>query len=337
MLLKFILRLLLSIVFITDVADAQTSRIKNLVNLRGSRTNSLIGFGLVVGLNKTGDSPTSIARNKALNSVLSRLGMSLGDNQLLTSSAAAVIVTADLPAFAKIGDQIDVKVSVIGDAKSLAGGNLLMTPLKAGDGQIYAVADGTILIGQATGAGAKVQTVALIPNGAHIERDFVPELMKDRAIDMSLKTADFTTAARITTTINNHFHDVIARAADPSHIKVRIPNDYVSNLTGFIAELELLEVVADQKAVVIVNERTGTVVMGGEIRIADIAISHNGVSIQVGNGKDAKAESMKVMPGGTVGDLVKGLNQMGVKPDDLISILQSIHASGALKAELRLL
>lgn len=337
MLNKFLLRLLLSLVFIADIAEAQNTRIKNLVNIRGSRTNSLIGFGLVVGLNKTGDSPTSIAKNKAMTSVLSRLGMSLDNNQLLTLSAAAVIVTADLPPFAKNGDQIDVKVSVIGDAKSLAGGNLLMTPLKAGDGQVYAVADGSILMGQATGVGAKVQTVAVIPNGGHIERDFIPTLVKDRAIDLSLKNADFTTAARVTTTINNHFHDRIAKALDPSHIKVAIPDDYASNLTGFIAELELLEVVADQKAVVIVNERTGTVVMGGEIKISDIAISHNGVSIQVGDGKDAKSESLKVMPGGTVGDLVKGLNQMGVKPDDLISILQSIHASGALKADLKLM
>lgn len=337
MLNKILLRLIVSLVFIADIAEAQSSQIKNLVNVRGSRSNPLIGYGLVVGLNKTGDSPNSIAKNKSVSNLLSRLGMNLDNNQLLTLSAAAVIVTADLPAFAKVGDQIDVKVSVIGDAKSLAGGNLLMTPLKAGDGQLYAVADGSILMGQATGVGAKVQTVAVIPNGGRIERDFIPELVKNRAIDLSLKSADFTTAARITSTINTHFHDTIAKALDPSHIKVSVPDDYFTNITGFIAELELLEVVADQKAVVIINERTGTVVMGGEVKIANIAISHNGVSIQVGEGKDAKSESLKVMQGGTVGDLVKGLNQMGVKPDDLISILQSIHASGALKADLKLM
>jgi flagellar P-ring protein FlgI len=317
--------------------SAQETRIKDLVNLRGQRTNSMIGFGLVIGLNKTGDSPASFATSRAMASVLTRLGMAPDNNQILTQSAAAVIVTAELPAFAKIGDKIDVKVSIIGDAVSLAGGTLLLTPLKAGDGEIYAIAEGPIVIGQASGEGAKTLTVARVPGGAHIERDFVPTLLKDGQIDLSLRTPDFTTSYRVSQAINQHFRNRIAVPLDPSHIQVRLPEDYQGRLTAFIAELEVLKVDPDQRAVVIVNERTGTVVMGGDVRISDVVVSHNGLSIQVGQGKEAKAESVVPMQGATIAELVKSLNQMGVKPEDLVSILQSIHASGALKAELRLL
>lgn len=316
---------------------AQSVRIKELARLRGDRTNSLIGFGLVVGLNKTGDSPASFAKNKAVSSLLSRLGMQPDAQPLLTNAAAAVIVTADLPAFARIGDRINVKVSVIGDAKSLAGGNLLMTPLKGPDGQLYAVADGSIVIGQANGAGAKVQTVAVIPDGGMIEKDFTPALVQNQAIELNLAKADFSTSNRIALEINKHFHNEIASAVDPARVRIRVPEQHWGNVTGFIAEMENLQVLADQKAVVIVNERTGTVVMGGEVKVSEIAITHNGLSFTVGSGKEAKAESVKQVDGTTVNDLVKSLNQMGVKPEDLISILQSIHASGALRAEIKLM
>lgn len=256
---------------------------------------------------------------------------------LLTLSAAAVIVTADLPAFARIGDRINVKLSVIGDAKSLAGGTLLMTPLKAGDGQIYSMAEGSIIIGQANGSGARVQTVASIADGGMIEKDFIPSLVQNQAIDLNLVKADFSTSNRIALAINQHFHNEIALAVDPARVKVRVPEQNFANVTGFIAELESLEVMADQKAVVVINERTGTIVMGGEVKVSDVVISHNGVSIQVGNGKNAKSETVMPLNGSTINDLVKSLNQMGVRPEDLISILQSIHATGALRAEIQLM
>ncbi|MBC7533565.1 MAG: flagellar basal body P-ring protein FlgI [Oligoflexus sp.] len=316
---------------------SQSVRIKELAHLRGDRTNSLIGFGLVIGLNKTGDSAVSFAKNKAVVNVLTRLGMAPDATPLLTLAAAAVIVTADLPAFARIGDRIDVKISVIGDAKSLAGGTLLMTPLKAGDGQIYSMASGSIIIGQANGAGAKVQTVAVIADGGMIERDFIPSLVQNQAIDLNLMNADFSTSNRIALAINKHFHNEIATAVDPARVKVRVPEQSWSNVTGFIAEMESLEVLADQKAVVIINERTGTIVMGGEVKVSEVVISHNGVSIQVGSGKSLKSESIMPLNGTTINDLVKSLNQMGVKPEDLISILQSIHATGALRAEIKLM
>lgn len=326
-----------SLLFGSTVAHSQTVRIKELARLRGDRTNSLIGFGLVVGLNKTGDTQTSFAKNKAVANLLTRLGMTPENNQIVTLSAAAVIVTAELPAFARVGDRMDVKVSVIGDAKSLAGGTLLMTPLKAGDGQIYAVADGSIVIGQANGAGARVQTVATIADGGMIEKDFIPSLVQNQAIDLNLVTADFSTSNRIALAINKHFHNEIAVAVDPARVKIRIPEQNWANVTGFIAEMETLEVLADQKAVVIINERTGTVVMGGEVKVSDIVITHNGLSISVGTGKQAKQEAVMPVQGTTINDLVKSLNQMGVKPEDLISILQSIHASGALRAEIKLM
>ena len=335
---SWVLAVFLCLIFgSTSHLYAQATRIKDLVNIRGQRTNSLIGFGLVIGLNASGDSPASFSTNRALGSVLTRLGMAPDSTPLLTRAAAAVIVTAELPAFVQIGDRIDVKVSTVGDSKSLAGGTLLMTPLRGGDGQYYATAEGPIVVGQANGVGAKSQTVAYMANGGVIERDFAPELLRDGAIDLSLKKADFTTSYRISQAINQAFRNIIATALDPAHVQVRLPEDYMGRLTAFIATLEALQVEPDLKALIVVNERTGTIVIGGDVKISPVVVSHNGLSIAVGSGKDAKKENLVPVQGGTINDLVKGLNQMGVKPEDLVSILQSIHASGALKADLKLL
>lgn len=318
-------------------AWSQDVKIKDLVSIRGQRTNSLIGFGLVIGLNKTGDSPASLATNKAISTLLTRLGTDPGAGPMLTRATAAVVVTADLPSFAHVGDKLNVKVSTIGDAISLYGGTLLMTPLKAGDGQFYAVAEGNILSGQGAGEATKSMTTAFLPSAAYVERDFKSEVLRDGSIDLSLRSPDFTTSHRVSQVINAHFRHMLAEALDASHIKVRLPEQFESRVTAFIAELEGLSVVPDQKAVVIINERTGTVVMGGEVRLSEVVVSHNGLSIAVGSGKDAKQESLVPIQGPTIAEFVKGLNQMGVKPGDLVSILQSIHASGALKAELRTL
>jgi flagellar P-ring protein precursor FlgI len=331
------LLVLILLPLISYSAKAQNVRVKELAKLRGDRTNSLIGFGLVIGLNKTGDSPQSFAKNKAIATLLSRLGMQAGAQPLLTAAAAAVIVTADLPPFARIGDRIDVKVSVIGDAKSLAGGNLLMTPLKGPDGQLYAMADGSILVGQASGGGAKVQTVAVIPNAGVIEKDFTPSYVQNQAIELNLMKADFSTSNNVALAINRYFHDEIASAVDPARVRVRIPEQNWTNVTGFIAQIEALEVAVDQRAMIIINERTGTVVMGGDVKVSEVAITHNGLSITVGSGKQGKSEAVMPLEGTTVGDLVKSLNQMGVKPEDLVSILQSIHASGALRADIKVM
>jgi flagellar P-ring protein precursor FlgI len=332
----WLIRFLLA-VFMQPVAMGQEVRIKDIANLRGDRTNSLIGFGLVIGLNKTGDSPTSLMTNRAVSTMLSRLGMTPDNPQVATQAAAAVVVTAELPAFANIGDRIDVRLSVIADATSLAGGTLLMTHLRAGDGEIYAVAEGAIIVGQATGKNAKTLTVARIPDGGTVEKEFSPTIMKNNAIDLNLRQADFTTSDRVSHIINQHFRMFVATSLDSSRVRVQVPPEFQSKLTAFIAEIESLTLETDQKAVVIVNERTGTIVMGGGVKISDVVVSHNGLSIEVGSGKTTKKESVVPVQGATIGDLVKSLNQMGVKPEDMVSILQSIHASGALKAELKLL
>jgi flagellar P-ring protein precursor FlgI len=332
----WILRFLV-LVFTTPVALGQAVRIKDLANLRGDRTNTLMGYGLVVGLNRTGDSAESLTTNKAVNSLLGRLGMTPDNPQVTSQAIASVIVTAELPAFANVGDRIDVRLSVLADATSLAGGTLLMTQLRAGDGEVYAVAEGAIIVGQASGKGARILTVARIADGGTIEREFAPALVKNNAIDLNLRQPDFTTSDRVSQTINQHFRMFLAKSVNAAQVAVQVPEEYQAKLTSFIAEIEGLTVEPDQKAVVIVNERTGTVVMGGDVKISDVVVSHNGLSIEVGSGKNAKKESVVPVQGTTIGDLVKSLNQMGVKPEDLVSILQSLHASGALKADIKLL
>ena len=294
-----------------------------------------MGIGLVIGLNTTGDTPASITTSQAIKTLLNRLGMDPGEGAVLTQSSAAVVVTAQLPPFARNGDQIDVKLSIIGDATSLAGGTLLMTPLKAGDGNVYAIARGPIVVGTASGEGAETLTVANIPNGAQIEKDFIPNIVRGGVIDLSLQNPDFTTSSRITKEINASFREFVASSSDSTLIRVRVPQRYKNKVVDFISRLENLKVKVDQKAIVVLNERTGTVVMGAEVRVAPVVLSHKGLSIEVGGGKNP--DSMVEMNGSSVGELVKSLNSMGVKPPDLVSILQSIHASGALQAELKYL
>ena len=320
---------------VNSLSIAQEARIKDLTSIKGNRTNELMGLGLVIGLNATGDTPASTSTNDAVKSLLSRLGMSPGDDAVITQSSAAVVVTATLPPFARNGDQIDVKLSIIGDATSLAGGTLLLTPLKAGDGNVYAIARGPIVIGQASGEGVESLTVAGIPNGGQIERDFIPNIVRQGAIELSLKNSDFTTSSRISKEINSFFHEFIANSRDSSLVQVKIPKRFVGKTVEFISKLENLKVKVDQKSVVVLNERTGTVVMGADVKVSPIVLSHKGLSIEVGE-KDP-AQKLIEVKGTTVGDLVKSLNAMGVEPADLVSIIQSIHASGALRAELHYL
>lgn len=317
---------------------AQEVRIKDLVNIKGNRPNQLIGFGLVVGLAGTGDSAESITTNKAIANLFTNLGIETRAEVLQSQSAAAVIVTAELPAFAKNGDRIDVKASVVGDATSIAGGTLLTTALKAGNGLTYVISSGTIVVGQADGAGPKVLTVARIPQGGMIEREFIPEIVDNGFINLSLRHPDFTTNARITERINEFFKGFFATSLDPSHIRVQIPLVFSNKIIEFISQMELLKVKIDQKAQVVLNERTGTVVMGSEVVIGNIMIAHGDLSIQITDKKDqTSSENLVNIGGTTVGNLVKSLNALGIKPADLIGILQAIHAAGALKAEIKFL
>jgi flagellar P-ring protein precursor FlgI len=330
-------------------AHAAPARLKELATVRGVRPNFLNGLGIVVGLKATGDSKKSLATNKAVANMLTRLGMKTRAEEVAAGNLAAVLVTAELPPFARIGDTVDVKVSAVGDAKSLAGGTLVLTPLRAGDSQVYAVAQGAVAVGQANGNGAAVLTVARVAEGGTIEREFLPQIAANGKLVLALRSPDFTTASRIAEGVNKLLKGFFAEAVDVGSVEVKVPPLYAGRLVDFVAELEAMTVEADTKAVVVLNERTGTVVIGTGVTIAPVAIAHGDLAIKVeapgggaaggakGQGKGASKNVVPLGGGATVGDLVDTLNALGVKPADLVGIIQAVHAAGALKAELKFL
>ena len=326
-----------------DIFANQKTRLKDLTNIKGVRSNKLFGYGVVFGLAGTGDSAASITSQESVAKMLTKLGVKASPRKLATGNYAAVLVTAELPAFARNGDQIDVRLSTHGDATSLAGGTLLLTPLLAGDGKTYAAAQGPVVIGQINDEGASVPTVARVPGGGFVEREYRPPLAKTGSLILSLKKADFTTNARIAHTINSFFKGFYAESLDPASVKVEIPPQFRDSIVSFIAELEGLKVTIDQKAIVVLNERTGTVVIGNDVGISPVTIAHGDLSVKVRDSNLIKendsdtsslASLMQIEPT-TVGDLVKSLNELGVKPRDLIGIIQAIHAAGALQGEIK--
>jgi len=332
--------LVFALLFTVGESLAETVRIKDLTNVRGVRSNFLNGIGLVVGLKASGDSKKSLATNKAIATMMTRMGLTIKPEDIVSGNIAAVMVTAELPPFSRIGDAVDVKVSAVGDAKSLAGGTLILTPMRAGNSEVFAVAQGAVVVGQASGNGAQVLTVARVPQGATIEKEFLPSIGVKGKLTLSLITPDFTTTTRIAESINRKMKSFIAEAKDVGSVEVTIPELYRDRLVEFISEIEGIYVEPDHKAVVVMNERTGTVVMGGGIVIANVAIAHGDLSIKVDGKKEAAKSPGKnvVNVGGTtVSELIETLNALGVKPADLVGIVQSIHAAGALKADLRFL
>ncbi|NRA43764.1 MAG: flagellar basal body P-ring protein FlgI [Oligoflexales bacterium] len=321
-----------------DFAAGQRARLKDLTNIKGVRSNKLIGYGVVFGLAGTGDSAASITSLETVSQMLTKLGVKSKPEQLASGNFASVLVTAELPPFARSGDRLDIRVSTNGDATSLAGGTLLLSELRAGDGKVYVVAQGPVVIGQANGVGASVLTVATVPMGGLVEREFRPQLAPGGSLILSLKKADFTTNARISHAVNAHFRGFYAKSLDPASIRVEVPPQFKSRLVEFVAELESLKVALDRKAVVVLNERTGTVVIGNDVTLGPVTIAHGDLSIKVKDPEDEEAEekdhSLLNLPKATVGGLVKSLNELGVKPQDLIGILQAIHAAGALQGEI---
>lgn len=320
--------------------QAETVRIKDLTNVRGVRSNFLNGIGIVVGLKASGDSKKSLVTNRAVANMMTRMGLKMSPEDVVAGNMAAVMITAELPAFARIGDQIDVKISAVGDAKSLAGGTLILTPLRAGNSEIFAVAQGAVVVGQATGSGAQVLTVARVPQGATIEREFLPSIGLKGKLTLTLNTPDFTTSTRIAESVNRTMKEFIAEAKDVSSVDVRIPVAFEGRLVEFLSEIENIYVEPGHRAIVVMNERTGTVVMGGDVVIASVAIAHGDLSIKVADKKGAAKSAGKnvVNVGGTtVGELIETLNALGVKPADLVGIVQSVHAAGAMQADLKFL
>ncbi|NLY55484.1 MAG: flagellar basal body P-ring protein FlgI [Firmicutes bacterium] len=345
-------------------AEGVTVRVKDIAYFQGDRINQLTGLGLVVGLAGTGDGSGTQANVQMIANMLQRFGLTLSPNELRTRNVAAVMVTAELPPFAREGDTIDVTVSSFGDAKSLEGGVLLMTPLRGADGQVYAVAQGPVSIGgfNVSGGGSRVQknhaTVGRVPNGATIEVEIFSPLTNGNYLDLILKNPDFTTAARIVDSINAHFDAEIARAVDKSTVELMIPEAYQHDPIAFIARLESVEVTPDATAKVVINERTGTIVMGQNVRISTVAVAHGSLSVSIGRtyevsqpwpesqgttqvipqteiqASEEEAKMMVLPAGSNVNDVVKVLNAIGATPRDIIAILQAVRAAGALHGEL---
>ena len=315
---------------------ANQSRIKDLVTIKGVRENPLIGYGLVIGLNGTGDGGGEIT-NTSLKKMFQTLGLN-PQKEVTSKNVAAVIVTAKLPAFGRLGQHLDVTVSSIGDASSLAGGTLLVTPLKGGDGQIYAVANGPLSIG-GLASGKKMATTARIPEGGTIEKELEVAFNDKKAIRMALNSPDFTTAARVERTINQELGGKYATAADATTIDVIIPSYYERKVVELLANIENYKVVADVHAKIVINERTGTLVAGGDIVLKKSAISHGDLVVEVKGGSDesgSKAVHL-IEQSTTINDLVKALNALGTKPEDLISIFQALKQNGSLVAEIELI
>lgn len=318
------------------MARANGSRLKDLVTIKGVRENPLIGYGLVIGLNGTGDSGGEIT-NTSLKKMFQTLGLN-PQREVSSKNVAAVIVTAQLPAFGRVGQKIDVTVSSIGDASSLSGGTLLITPMKGGDGQIYSVANGALSIGGRE-QGKVMATTARIPMGAIIEKELEVSFNDRKAIRMALKSPDFTTAARIERTINQELGGKFATAADATTIDIIIPSYYERRIVELVANIENFKVVTDTKAKIVINERTGTLVAGGDIILKKSAVSHGELVVEVkGGGEGSGKQTLHLLEKSTtINDLVKALNALGTTPEDLISIFQALKHNGSLVADIELI
>ncbi|MCK2054085.1 flagellar basal body P-ring protein FlgI [Methylobacterium sp. 37f] len=345
------------------------SRVKDLASVEGVRQNQLVGYGIVVGLNGTGDTLNNIPFTKqSLQAMLERLGVNTRGATMRTQNLAAVMVTASLPPFATQGNRIDITVSSLGDAKSLQGGTLLVTPLLGADGEVYALAQGSVAIAgfSAEGDAAKitrgVPTNGRVPNGAMIEREMAFKMNDMRSLRLSLRNPDFTTSKRIAAAINDFMGADTAEPTDPATVTLQIPARYTGNMIRLVTEVEQLKVEPDQTARVIVDERSGIIVMGRDVRVSTVAIAQGnltvtiteqpqvsqpaplsngattvvprtGVKVDTGDGNKLAV----VKEGVTLRELVDGLNALGIGPRDLISILQAIKASGALQADIEVM
>lgn len=316
--------------------NATAARLKDVASIRGVRENQLIGYGLVVGLKGTGDTQAEFT-SKSFARLIEKLGVQLDKKDIVSKNVAAVIITASLPPFAKAGNPLDITVSAVGDSSSLVGGTLLQAPLRAGNDEIFAVAQGAISV---LGDGKDVHTtVGRIPNGAMIERDIQADFANRKMYRMTLHNPDFTTAARTILTINKELGGQYASAKDAGTIDIITPSSYENRGVELMATIEAIEINPDQKARVIINEKTGTIVIGEKVKISKVGLSHGNITLKVVDEKTKKLtptdDKVALLDtGANVGDLVQALNKLGVTPKDLISILQSIKAAGALHGEL---
>lgn len=359
---------LLAALALAGPASANTSRIKDLVDVEGVRENQLIGYGLVVGLNGTGDTlNNSPFTRQSIQSMMERLGVNTRGMNMRTANVAAVMVTANLPPFSTQGTRIDIKVSAMGDARSLQGGELLVTPLVGADGEVYAVAQGAVAIAgfQAEGAAARVTrgvpTVGRVSNGGIVEREVNFAINRLASVRLALRNPDLTTARRIAAAINDFIGKPTAEPTDPGTVHLRVPPRYEGNIVALLTEIEQLRVQPDQVAKVVIDEASGIIVMGRDVRVSTVAVAQGNLTVTISerpqvsqpnafsNGttvvtpqtqiqaqEDGRRLAM-VREGVSLQELVDGLNALGIGPRDLISILQAIKASGALQAEIEVL
>ncbi len=369
---KYILMLCVAVVALYSFCSvpAGAVRIKDIAAIEGVRQNQLVGYGLVVGLQGTGDGKKAVFTIQSIVGMLERMGVSVSIKDMSNMSKmniAAVMVTANLPPFARQGNRIDVVVSSMGDCKSLQGGTLVFTPLKAADGRVYAVAQGPVSIGgfSAGGSGGGIQknflTVGRIANGAIIEREVPSNFAAKNTLTLELNSPDFMTAARMARAIGNMFPECFPHTRDAGTIDIKVPERYIGNTVGLVAQIENLEVEPDTVAKVVLNERTGTVVIGKDVTISTVAIAHGNLSIEIketpkvsqplplSGGQttvtpdtqtsvtEGNRRLVLMNPGVKIDKLVRALNAIGVSPRDLISIFQSLKAAGALHAQLEII
>ena len=348
-------------------APADAARLKELVSIEGFRANRLVGFGIVVGLNGTGDDARSPVVQRSLANMLKRLGVTVEPSELKAKNVAAVVVTAKLTPFARAGSSVDVTVSSMSGAKSLQGGTLIATPLKGADLRTYGIAQGALSLGgfSVAGSGASKSknhaTVGRIPGGATLERSAPSKLRSDKVV-LLLKRPDFTTASRIAKAIEKTFRAPIARVRDPGAVEVRIAPDWRKHAVHFIASLEAIEARPDAPAKIVIDERTGIVVVGNHVSLGKAAIAHGALTVSITEtpvtsqpkalskgGKTVVTKDTKVdveetpgdlrvlQPATTVGDVAAALNALGAKPRDLVSIFQALKAAGALHADVEVM
>ncbi|MFQ5508840.1 MAG: flagellar basal body P-ring protein FlgI [Leptospirillia bacterium] len=342
-------------------------RLKDMASVSGVRDNPLVGYGMVIGLSGTGDKSGTGFTNQSLASMLTKLGVTLDPNDVKVKNVASVMVTANLPAFARPGQRLDITISSLGDATTLQGGILLMTPLKAANGQVYAVAQGPISVGGFIGGGEGDRvvknhtTVARISGGATVERGAPMELNGTDSLAFLLDRPDFATALQVARNINVEVGSDVALATDGGMVEVEVPDGYKNRIVSLLARLEALEVNVDVPARVVVNERTGTVVVGEKVRIREVAIAHGNLNIRIST--ESQVSQPGALSGGTtavvaqsdvtvdegqggllmipqgvsLGEVVNALNAIGVSPRDLVAILQSMRAAGALMADLEMI
>jgi len=363
--LRFVLLLALSVAL--SATEPVAIKIRDLTNVEGVRENPLIGYGMVVGLTRTGDSQQTIFTTQTLANIMQRMGAQIPPLTARVANVAAVFVTASLPAFARPGTQLDVTVSSIGDAKSLEGGLLLLTPLYGADGQVYAAAQGAIAVGgyAVGGSGASKQlnhpTIGRIPAGGRVERILAFDFNHLTPVSLLLRDPDFSVAGEISDAINREFGHAVASPRDGGRVEVDPSATGVANLTAMLGRIENLTVAVQRRARVVVNERTGTIVMGKDVRLGAVSILHGGFSVQISTEytvsqpsplsrgktevvpdteiktKDGPARRLEITEGASIDQLVSGLQTMGATARDVISILQAIKAAGALDADLEVI